>query len=502
MGKKQPSEWFAVDKEGLAALVDGRGKAFILHELLQNAWDCPHVTRVDVTMETVPGKPLVALSIVDDDMNGFHDLIHAYTLFAPSSKKGDPEKRGRFNLGEKLVLSLCEEATIVSTTGSVTFSSQGRRRRKIRRKTGTEFTATLRMTRDEYEEALVEIRKVMPPRYVATTINGVELKRHECLLSWRSMLPTVVADEKGVLRTKDRSTLISLYEIEPGEVATLYEMGIPVVELEAGVPWHVAIDQKIPLTMERDNITPSYRAKLHVALLNRMADGLASDDCRATWVTSALGSPAVSDGAVKAVVSKRFGEKAVIADPSDPEGENMAKASGYTVVPGGSFPGSAWDNIKRAEALLPAGKVTPSPKPFSPDGTPITYIVREVWSSDMEGYVRLVNALAERVDIEVLVDFTMDRGWGFNAAYSPMVAGGSSGHMTVNFRRLGAAWFAPSNWQEQMKLIIHELGHHWGHHLEESYHKALCRLAAASVKLALDHPELFLTLSHKKDDEG
>jgi 3-(3-hydroxy-phenyl)propionate hydroxylase len=31
------------------------------------------------------------------------DLTHAFTLFAESAKKGDAEKRGRFNLGEKLV---------------------------------------------------------------------------------------------------------------------------------------------------------------------------------------------------------------------------------------------------------------------------------------------------------------------------------------------------------------------------------------------------------------
>jgi hypothetical protein len=35
---------------------------------------------------------------------------------APSQKKKDPRERGRWNLGEKLVLSLCDEATI-STVG-------------------------------------------------------------------------------------------------------------------------------------------------------------------------------------------------------------------------------------------------------------------------------------------------------------------------------------------------------------------------------------------------
>ena len=37
---KMAQQWFEVDKQGLADLVSSKGKVFILHELLQNAWDC------------------------------------------------------------------------------------------------------------------------------------------------------------------------------------------------------------------------------------------------------------------------------------------------------------------------------------------------------------------------------------------------------------------------------------------------------------------------------
>ena len=69
----------------------------------------------------------LAKVVVDDNSPvGFRDLSHAYTIFAESYKRGNPELRGQFNFGEKLFLSLCRTATISTTTGTVTFDDQGR----------------------------------------------------------------------------------------------------------------------------------------------------------------------------------------------------------------------------------------------------------------------------------------------------------------------------------------------------------------------------------------
>lgn len=47
--------WFDVDRKGLAKLMAGRSKAFVLYELLQNAWD-QRVTQVSVTIAALPGR--------------------------------------------------------------------------------------------------------------------------------------------------------------------------------------------------------------------------------------------------------------------------------------------------------------------------------------------------------------------------------------------------------------------------------------------------------------
>src|SRR5207253_6184820 len=96
-------QWFNVDKQGLGRQAEEQGKARLVGELIQNGLDEPGVTRIDVTLALVPGLNQADLTVEDDAPEGFHDLTHAYTLFAPSRKRTNPEARGRFNLGDKLV---------------------------------------------------------------------------------------------------------------------------------------------------------------------------------------------------------------------------------------------------------------------------------------------------------------------------------------------------------------------------------------------------------------
>src|SRR6266699_1770239 len=118
-------EWFKVDKQGLAKILERKGKEFALFELIQNAWDEPGVTKVCVTLEQ-RGRNKARLVVEDDAPEGFKDLSHAFTLFADSAKKANPEQRGRFNFGEKLVVAICEEATIHTTKEGIRFDGAGR----------------------------------------------------------------------------------------------------------------------------------------------------------------------------------------------------------------------------------------------------------------------------------------------------------------------------------------------------------------------------------------
>src|SRR5579863_7653894 len=115
--------WVQVDLDGLREKLKRRGIRFAVYEPIQNALD-EEVTRVDVTLPR-PERGCTTLTVADDSPAGFRDLPDAYTMFKRSYKQADAAKRGLFNLGEKLVLALCDEATITTTTGSVRFDSMG-----------------------------------------------------------------------------------------------------------------------------------------------------------------------------------------------------------------------------------------------------------------------------------------------------------------------------------------------------------------------------------------
>lgn len=346
--------WFDVDRQGLAAILERRGKSFAIYELIQNAWDSGS-DRVEVRIEPIPGQPYATIE-VEDWGEGFADLGHAYTMFARSTRAGDATKRGRFNFGEKLVLAICRAATIVTTTGSLIFG-ETRRRSSEAREAGTLFRAEIRMTRDELAEVQHAMRRLIPP--VETMFNGQPIDRPDPLVAFEAKLPTEIADAEGRLRRTVRTAVVEVYEaFDSGD---LLELGVPVVETDNG--YRVNAQQKIPLNFDRDNVTPAFLRTINALLLNHVHDRLTADAAAAPWAQEAAGDSRAKPEAIKTVIVKRFGERAVIATPGDPVANARAEAAGYTVVPGGALSGDAWANVKKHGLLLPAGKVFPSPSP-------------------------------------------------------------------------------------------------------------------------------------------
>jgi hypothetical protein len=473
--------WFAVDKEGLGKLVERRGKAFVIFELVQNAWDCAGTKQVDVSL-TWLGRDRAELTVVDDHPDGFKDLAHAYTLFAPSEKKRDPNRRGRFNLGEKLVLAICDRASVTSTKGQVLFDRDGSRRAgRGRTEQGSVFHATVKMTGEEFKDVALQACKLLPPTGVVTMYNGVEITAVEPLrVIEDAFLSTEISDGTGVLRRRYAHTEVALYLRAAGEQAMLYEMGIPVVEL-GDDPFHVDVRQKIPLTMERDGVPPGYLRDIRGVVLDGAHDLISAAGMVGKWTQDAIEESSNKE-AVRAVITKRYGEKVVISDPSDQEGTKIAHSRGYTVIPGGSFTGDAWDKIKDAAAALPAGQVTPSPKPFHPDGNPLEYVPHDELTERENALLVLTNEFAhDAAGLDVSVLFTRTPGWDFRAAYSKATNEEQSGTITFNLAKLGEDfWDDPA---KQFELIVHELGHHFGGHLDAGYHEALCRIAGKAIAL-------------------
>lgn len=478
-------DWFTVDKQGLAKILEKRGKAFAIYELIANAWDTK-AKRVDVALAPIAGKSKVVLTVSDDDPDGFANLEHAFTLFAESEKKGDATKRGRFNLGEKLVLALCDVARIKSTTGSVYFDRKGRHRQSARTEAGSEFYGHLRMTRGELADVLLALSTILPPASCQTSINGELLPNRAPVHTFEATLPTEIGDADGILRRSERRTEVRVFEARPNEIPSLYELGIPVVE--TGDRWHVDVAQKVPLNMDRDNVPPFYLRHLRTAVVNEMHSRLTVADANSAWVREATSNPDCSAAAITKAIELRFTDKRVIFDMSDPEANKLAASKEYTVIHGSMLNKAEWDNLHRAGAALPAGKVTPSPKPYSSDGEPLKLLAPEKWTAGIQRTVAHCERLArELLDTRIVVQIAADLGLNAAATFGP------SGVLVLNLSRLGHAWFDDVGSDAQHELIIHEFGHHYsGDHLSSGYHEALCTLGARAVRLALARPDLFL----------
>lgn len=488
-------QWFEVDRQGLAQIVQRHGKAWVLYELIQNGWDQKSTT-VNVSLIKQTGERYATLAVEDDDPNGFTKLSDAFTLFAPSEKKGDPTRRGRFNLGEKLVLALCDTAEITTTTGSIRFDAEGRHHLRRKRDAGSLFLGRIKMTNAEFDDCVEGIRRLIPPVGIVTTFTAERegktihrtLRRPSPLATFDAALSTEIADDEGILRPTVRKTLVEVFETD--RTGWLYEMGIPVVE--TGDTYDVNVGQKVPLTIDRANVRPAYLRDVRTLVLNAVHDRLSdSEQANASWVRDAVEDERADPDAIRTVVQLRFGDKAVAYDPSDREANHRAVAAGYVVVHGNSLSKEAWENVRRANVLIPAGRVMPTPKPYSDDpNAPLVKVIS--WPDMTEAQQRVITSLGNVS--AALVGFKptirlVNTSNHFAAAY-----GGRT--LDFNLRHLGNRWFEACLdggrlTVEAVDLLIHELGHEYcDNHLDDKYIHALTRLGGKLAVAVAENPQL------------
>jgi hypothetical protein len=350
--------WFEVDKQGMAAMLERRSKSFVIFELVQNAWDSG-ASNVSIQLNPIEGLPLAAMEVEDDSPEGWADLSDAFTMFKRSRRGGDATKRGRFCLGEKLVLALCKDAEIITTTGGVAFNESGRRTLRQSRTVGTRFAATIRLTRDDLAEIEADAMKLIPP--VPTAFNGIALKIPAILKRFDAKLPTEVQDDDGNLRRTVRMATVEAYPADG--VGEILEMGIPVCE--ADFPWRLNVLQKVPLGMDRDAVTDAFRRALQVAAVNAMAGSIDPEQAAKPWASEAMGDSRIAPDAVRHLVTQRFGERAVVAVPGDPIANANAEATGCQVIHGGALSADAWANVRKHAILPTTSQAFPTPKPVA-----------------------------------------------------------------------------------------------------------------------------------------
>ena len=313
--------WFAIEDRGFIRQQAGRDPVEVVREVVQNAFDAVQARHIDIRIEYDGSEAIV---VVEDDGVGFNDPAQAYTVFL-SGKADDPTKRGRKGRGLKEAIAASSSARIEVLGQAVVFTRRGRTNvRRIERTDrirGSRIELHVkRWSRRAVASVVNELKTFEPPPGVAIEVNGEPLQPHEEVARIRARLQTVVVrDEVEQRETRNTETVLMRPRAE--ERPALFEMGLPICEVD--MPWHVDVQQRIPLPDHRTAVPVGWLKSLKTQILERMADRMSSAQLRADWIPEVIGQ--VSEAVQRLYVQKVFGDKVALVTPGDQVANAMAK---------------------------------------------------------------------------------------------------------------------------------------------------------------------------------
>ena len=440
-------ERLAVSTEGMRELHAARPPWSLVKELVQNSWDeAPEASTCTVDVEPLKkygkedrGRTVIA---VTDDGPGFRDITDAYTLMGATPKRGDPTKRGRFNIGEKEVISVAAEATIETVGRTVHFpSSGGRVVRRNRRERGTVVTLVMPWGVRKREELIQMLRRFRPIE-CRLVVDGDEVPSRAPIVSRRATLPTVLQAGPGEpLRPTNRQTIIAI--LEPDGESWLYEMGIPIQPID--LAFDVDVQQKVPMPPNRDTVGKAYLRDISAEVLNATHHLLDGDEAAETWVRTAIEDERIEEAAVKTTIEKRYGDKVAIWSP-DTDANMRAAESGYEVLNPRSMSTEERQHMRELGGLKTTSALF---------GRGVGVVAEHVEPNEVQlEFAEWVKDLADLSGLTATVRFIRVK----TSIRADCTANSKTPTVRLNVYHLSDKWLAQRG-PDQIALVVHELGH-------------------------------------------
>ncbi len=467
---------FEVSTEGMRALQIGREPWQLAKELIANVWDeASLICRINIESIT----PRQAKLTIYDDGNGFTNIKDAWTLMGHTPKRANPTVRGRFNIGEKEILSIAISAKVRTSGKIISFPKSGGRniRTDPNPIKGTLIECILPWGNRQVENSILKLKDLLPPDNITYTVNDEAIPYRQPTQVIDAILDTVI-QEGGIdqpLITRKRKTNLELY---PNEQGQLFEMGIPVQAIEC--PYLVNVLQKVPMPPNRDVVKDSYLQDIYTYILNATADDVAEPS--ATWVRQAVEDKEVEPEAVKTIMDKRYGDK-VLLWSTDSRANEKAEQAGYEIIHGRTL------SPTEREAMQDVGLVHTSDRFPTQWGNAPDY-PEDKWSDGMRQVVEYAKSLHQALFNKPL---TVSM---YTMVQSDVGADYSMGLLRFNIGRLGKHWFDSID-HRTTSLLLHEFAHRNGYGHNWEYIKSLEDLAGKAVHLALDNPTIYSLNSPK-----
>ena len=465
--------YFDVDVDGFAEIQRGRQKWEFPRELISNSLD-EKITVCKVSVEKDGRNP--AIITVEDDGSGFNDLKDAYTLFAPTKKRVDPSVRGRFNLGEKEFASIAKTMVIESTKGGVRFENGERSRINKKRAVGTKVTVEVNWSQADVAEIIGMLNLFIPPKDKRLEVNGREIQSPVLIGSVEERLKTTILND-GSMSNTVRKTNVDVYGLKPDqEKGYLYELGIPIQPIEC--PYNVDVQQKVPMSPNRESVNDSYLMAIYGIVLNIVRDEIDVTNASEAWVHTGMEDDSVNQETVKKIMVERHGNKAVLWS-SDTLANERAKEAGYEIVHPRTM------SQEEREKFRDAGMEASSAK-FGLEGKVPEIIDESKWTPGMKSlaeYTDYVSKLVYEEPIEV--EYYKDAKIIFVASYS-------IGKISYNLAHISKDKLEPPFNEYMTGLILHELAHREGDgHYDKAYIHELQRIAGKLVIKVAEDPLMF-----------
>lgn len=492
-------KWLSVSLEGFSQQNAARPKEHLVKELVQNSLDAVGETGIGgrVELEIIPEEGGGCIVRCSDDGGGVDDMENLRTVFW-TSKHDSRFKRGRMGRGFKELLSLCRSCRVYSGKKVAVFERDGsgnekfavlQRSKEVR---GTDVEMHIEGSSGEFETLLTSyFRTFLVPSDVRFLVCGelVVPKKSEKVVS--GVLTTEEFSLGKWTRPRGKCD-VELIRCPKGETGLVYEMGIPVCEVEWDAPYHVNVLQRVPMNPNRDATMSGYVSQIHRLCLPHIIDALSPEKARAAWVGEAASK--CSDKALqKTVLSKAFGDNLARSVPDFGKFSHDADAqehSGVSILDTRQLTGGFRDLAKKhiptsSEIVREANLV--KRKRALEDGVD--------FSSAKKRYQQLVMKRGE-AKIRHALDFYKWMADGILASiftHKPVrcrvkladFQGLAEATWTDQFQTLTLAldldriWDDPSH-RENFALIVHETAHELAAHHGRSFSSAMETTAGAA----------------------
>lgn len=304
--------WLSISTEGFASMNAARPPEHLVKELLQNSLDSIPIGypgRIYLSYGVREGHFFVECK---DNGTGISDLSDLRVVYL-TSKTDSHLKRGRFGRGFKEALCIAEEAVVISRCQKIQFLYENEQRiTKIDDLETYCFKGTLVSMKMPWSIETSEVldkyfRTFLVPEGTQVFINDKVIESRSSKYNVESKLPTEIYHFEGQNWKKPvRKTVIKLIPIIDDEAAKIYEMGIPVADVEWGLPFHCDVQQRIPMNPNRDAVASGYAKKLHISCLPVVLPHMDEDMVKQDWV--GIAGVKCHEEVQKLVIEKAFGK--------------------------------------------------------------------------------------------------------------------------------------------------------------------------------------------------